>query len=160
MRATKCTHELPVLLPPLHARSEVIIKLCVAHPLDAPCQPTSHLQVAAEANSARETYPDQSLYPVDSVPLLVQRINNVSRSIILDLCSVRQVCLMADRALCTRLVLGLGCHCWGGTLGTQFSSMAPCQHPICNLIPSDLTFFSFVCCVVLVSAGPAPRRPD
>jgi len=32
-------------------------------------------QVAADANSAAATYPDQSLYPVDSVPNLVRRIN-------------------------------------------------------------------------------------
>jgi len=33
-------------------------------------------QVAADANSISHTYPDQSLYPVDSVPNLVRRINN------------------------------------------------------------------------------------
>jgi isocitrate lyase len=33
-------------------------------------------QVAADANLAAQTYPDQSLYPVDSVPALVKRINN------------------------------------------------------------------------------------
>ena len=33
-------------------------------------------QVAADANSALQTYPDQSLYPVDSVPKIVERINN------------------------------------------------------------------------------------
>jgi len=32
-------------------------------------------QVAADANEASETYPDQSLYPADSVPALVRRIN-------------------------------------------------------------------------------------
>ncbi|HTP25756.1 MAG TPA: isocitrate lyase, partial [Anaeromyxobacteraceae bacterium] len=32
-------------------------------------------QVAADANSAAQTYPDQSLYPVDSVPNTVRRIN-------------------------------------------------------------------------------------
>jgi isocitrate lyase len=32
-------------------------------------------QVAADANSAGQMYPDQSLYPVDSVPNLVRRIN-------------------------------------------------------------------------------------
>jgi isocitrate lyase len=32
-------------------------------------------QVAADANSSGCTYPDQSLYPVDSVPRLVRRIN-------------------------------------------------------------------------------------
>ena len=32
-------------------------------------------QVAADANSAGHMYPDQSLYPVDSVPKVVQRIN-------------------------------------------------------------------------------------
>jgi isocitrate lyase len=33
-------------------------------------------QVAGDANEAGETYPDQSLYPADSVPKLVRRINN------------------------------------------------------------------------------------
>ncbi len=33
-------------------------------------------QVAADANSGAEMYPDQSLYPVDSVPKVVKRINN------------------------------------------------------------------------------------
>ena len=32
-------------------------------------------QVAADANVAGETYPDQSLYPVNSVPALVRRLN-------------------------------------------------------------------------------------
>ncbi len=32
-------------------------------------------QVAADANSAGQTYPDQSLYPYDSVPVLIRRIN-------------------------------------------------------------------------------------
>ena len=36
-------------------------------------------QVAADANDAGQTYPDQSLYPVDSVPNLVRRINNSLR---------------------------------------------------------------------------------
>ena len=33
-------------------------------------------QVAADANSAGQMYPDQSLYPADSVPVVVRRINN------------------------------------------------------------------------------------
>ncbi len=33
-------------------------------------------QVAGDVNTAGQTYPDQSLYPVDSVPTLVRRINN------------------------------------------------------------------------------------
>ena len=33
-------------------------------------------QVAADANTSGNTYPDQSLYPVDSVPKLVKRINS------------------------------------------------------------------------------------
>ncbi|MDX2376812.1 isocitrate lyase [Microbacterium sp. LRZ72] len=33
-------------------------------------------QVAADGNLAGETYPDQSLYPADSVPAVVRRINN------------------------------------------------------------------------------------
>ena len=36
-------------------------------------------QVAADANDAGETYPDQSLYPADSVPNLVRRTNNAFR---------------------------------------------------------------------------------
>ena len=36
----------------------------------------SGCQVAADANSAFEMYPDQSLYPVDSVPVVVRKINN------------------------------------------------------------------------------------
>src|SRR5687767_3382984 len=33
-------------------------------------------QVAADANLAGQTYPDQSLYPANSVPQIVRRINN------------------------------------------------------------------------------------
>ena len=33
-------------------------------------------QVAGDANNAGEMYPDQSLYPADSVPAVVRRINN------------------------------------------------------------------------------------
>ena len=33
-------------------------------------------QVAGDANVAGEMYPDQSLYPANSVPLVVKRINN------------------------------------------------------------------------------------
>src|SRR5579871_2723416 len=36
-------------------------------------------QVAADANSAGQMYPDQSLYPVDSVPQVVRRINQACR---------------------------------------------------------------------------------
>ncbi|HBK4771053.1 TPA: isocitrate lyase [Serratia liquefaciens] len=36
-------------------------------------------QVAADANTASAMYPDQSLYPVDSVPAVVKRINNTFR---------------------------------------------------------------------------------
>ncbi len=36
-------------------------------------------QVAADANTAGQTYPDQSLYPVDSVPEVVRRINHALR---------------------------------------------------------------------------------
>jgi isocitrate lyase len=36
-------------------------------------------QVAADANLAGEMYPDQSLYPADSVPSVVARINNALR---------------------------------------------------------------------------------
>src|SRR3954466_10517836 len=33
-------------------------------------------QVAGDANLAAQTYPDQSLYPANSVPAVVRRINN------------------------------------------------------------------------------------
>src|ERR671925_115477 len=33
-------------------------------------------QVAADANLAGQTYPDQSIYPANSVPAVVRRINN------------------------------------------------------------------------------------
>jgi isocitrate lyase len=33
-------------------------------------------QVAGDMNSSLETYPDQSLYPANSVPMLVERLNN------------------------------------------------------------------------------------
>src|SRR5438876_4528013 len=36
-------------------------------------------QVAGDANLAGEMYPDQSLYPADSVPAVVRRINNTLR---------------------------------------------------------------------------------
>ncbi|HEY2894121.1 MAG TPA: isocitrate lyase, partial [Pirellulales bacterium] len=36
-------------------------------------------QVAADANLAGQMYPDQSLYPADSVPNVVRRINNALR---------------------------------------------------------------------------------
>lgn len=36
-------------------------------------------QVAADANSAGQMYPDQSLYPVDSVPKVISRINSALR---------------------------------------------------------------------------------
>src|ERR687895_2089186 len=36
-------------------------------------------QVAADANLAGQTYPDQSLYPANSVPALVRRLNNALR---------------------------------------------------------------------------------
>ncbi len=36
-------------------------------------------QVAADANTADQTYPDQSLYPADSMPTLVRRLNNAFR---------------------------------------------------------------------------------
>ena len=36
-------------------------------------------QVAGDANTGMQMYPDQSLYPVDSVPAVVRRINNALR---------------------------------------------------------------------------------
>ena len=36
-------------------------------------------QVAGDANTGMQMYPDQSLYPVDSVPAVVKRINNSLR---------------------------------------------------------------------------------
>jgi isocitrate lyase len=45
-------------------------------------------QVAADANIAGEMYPDQSLYPANSVPQVVKRINNT--------------CCAADQIQCVR----------------------------------------------------------
>jgi isocitrate lyase len=50
---------------------------CVKAGLDAIY--LSGWQVAADANLAGETYPDQSLYPANSVPTVVRRINNALR---------------------------------------------------------------------------------
>ena len=36
-------------------------------------------QVAGDANTAGHVYPDQSLYPVNSVPALIERLNNALR---------------------------------------------------------------------------------
>ena len=36
-------------------------------------------QVAADANLSEQVYPDQSLYPANSVPAVVRRINNALR---------------------------------------------------------------------------------
>ncbi len=36
-------------------------------------------QVAADANNAGAMYPDQSLYPADSVPSVVRKVNNAFR---------------------------------------------------------------------------------
>jgi len=38
-------------------------------------------QVAADANLAGQTYPDQSLYPANSVPAVVRRLNNAMRRV-------------------------------------------------------------------------------
>jgi hypothetical protein len=46
-------------------------------PRASPAPAVSSRQVAADANTAAQTYPDQSLYPADSVPKVVERINNV-----------------------------------------------------------------------------------
>ena len=54
-------------------------------------------QVAADANTARQMYPDQSLYPVDSVPNVVRGINNALRRAdqIAHLEGDRDICWMA-----------------------------------------------------------------
>jgi len=54
-------------------------------------------QVAADNNSYMSMYPDQSLYPVDSVPLVVERINNTFKR--------------ADEIQCAR---GIGPQCARG----------------------------------------------
>ena len=41
-----------------------------------PDMPAVPAQVAGDSNVAGQVYPDQSLYPVNSVPMLVERINN------------------------------------------------------------------------------------
>src|SRR5690242_5337400 len=47
-------------------------------------------QVAADANLAGQTYPDQSLYPADSAPALVERINAaLLRADQIDVCEGR-----------------------------------------------------------------------
>lgn len=38
------------------------------------------VQVAGDANTVGHVYPDQSLYPSNSVPVLVKRINQVCSS--------------------------------------------------------------------------------
>ena len=48
-------------------------------------------QVAADANLSGEMYPDQSLYPANSVPSVVRRINNtLLRAATSDLYSIKQ----------------------------------------------------------------------
>ena len=47
-------------------------------------------QVAGDSNTAQQTYPDQSLYPVDSVPTLVRRINNALQRADQITCNARQ----------------------------------------------------------------------
>jgi isocitrate lyase len=56
-------------------------------------------QVAADANLAGHTYPDQSLYPANSAPALVKRINNalLARSDRLRRGQERDVLAGADR---------------------------------------------------------------
>ena len=55
--------------------------LCAAAPPATPAtdasapHPLAGWQVAADANTSGQVYPDQSLYPVDSVPTLVKRLN-------------------------------------------------------------------------------------
>ena len=49
-------------------------------------------QVAADANLSGQTYPDQSLYPSDSVPSLVRRINNaLARRDQIEFCEGREL---------------------------------------------------------------------
>ena len=57
-------------------------------------------QVAADANLAGEMYPDQSLYPVNSVPALVGRINNaLSRLDQIESLEGREVGIVSDPPL-------------------------------------------------------------
>jgi isocitrate lyase len=66
-------------------------------------------QVAADANDAGQMYPDQSLYPVSSVPGVVRRINNaLLRADQLHFAEDRHDIdwLGADRRRCPRRVSG------------------------------------------------------
>lgn len=53
----------------LHALITPIVAFCLTFLL------VLVMQVAADANTSGQVYPDQSLYPCDSVPTLVRRIN-------------------------------------------------------------------------------------
>ena len=62
-------------------------------------------QVAGDANDAGQMYPDQSLYPANSVPTVVRRINNaLIRADQIHVClDVIQVCVERALHFCVRL---------------------------------------------------------
>ena len=68
-------------------------------------------QVAGDANLAGEMYPDQSLYPANSVPSVVRRINNTLRARRSDLPRRRQRLgrLAASRSSRTRKRVSAAC---------------------------------------------------
>ena len=66
-------------------------------------------QVAADANLAGQIYPDQSLYPVNSVPEVVRRVNNA-------LLRADQIAWSESRTGCTTVT---------GRIGSRRSSRMP-----------------------------------
>ena len=61
-------------------------------------------QVAADANNAGQMYPDQSLYPADSVPNLVRRINQA-------LMRADQIHHAEGKTMSNQLVPSADCRC-------------------------------------------------
>src|SRR6266536_3063433 len=59
-------------------------------------------QVAADANLAGHTYPDQSLYPANSVPAVVRRIN--AARLAADVCGVQSIVIARTDALAADLL--------------------------------------------------------
>lgn len=56
--------------------------------------------MAGDGNSAAHVYPDQSLYPSNSVPLLVERINNaLQRADQVRSCTKLKVCMRVKRLI-------------------------------------------------------------
>ncbi len=73
--------------------------------------------MAGDANTAGHVYPDQSLYPCNSVPVLVERINNALQR-------ADQV-----RACCPRALQPAGLRGKLGLLPLQCGTMQVCFEP-------------------------------